>query len=231
MRSSRLVVLSLAAVAAVGVTPSAGAAQSATQGFADSWYWGAYGGFTSLSTAFGTQSLHTNAPTIGADWMLTRSKFALDIFADQSYFSTVSSISSPSSGAPLAVNINDMRRLGFSLMMFTPEYKNFKPYFGLGYSFNFINSASLRSCSGCTPPPQSQAAADSNQKAIIDARAMGKVFGNAGVMYIYKRFAPFAQISVMPTQGTSDWYINGTGFTTIWAVGLRYNFGSSIERW
>jgi hypothetical protein len=231
MRSSRLVVLSLAAIAALGLTPSTGAAQSATQGFADSWYWGAYGGFTTLSTAFGGQNLTTTAPTIGVDWMLTRSKFALNIFADQSYFSTVSSITSPTSGAPLPVNINDMRRLGFSMMIFTPEYKMFKPYVGVGYSFNFINSASLRTCAGCTPSAQSQAAADSNQTAIIDARSMGKVFANVGVMYVYKRFAPFAQISVMPTQGASDWYLNGSGVTLLWAVGLRYNFGSSIEKW
>ena len=53
MRSSRLVVLSLAAIGAAGLMPSVGAAQSATQGFADSWYWGAYGGYTSFATAFG----------------------------------------------------------------------------------------------------------------------------------------------------------------------------------
>ena len=231
MRSSRLVVLSLAAIATVGLTPSTGAAQAATQGFTDSWYWGAYGGYTSFSTAFGTQSLHTTAPTIGAEWMITRQKFALNVFVDQSYFTTSSSISSPTSGAPLAVNINDMRRVGFDLMLFTPEYRSFKPYVGLGYSFNFINSASLRTCAGCTPTASSQAAADSNQKAIVDARSMGKVFANVGVMYIYKRFAPFAQVTVMPTQGVSDWYINGTGFTTMAIVGLRYNFGSSIEKW
>jgi hypothetical protein len=230
MRSSRLVVLSIAALAAVGLTPSAGAAQSATQGFSDSWYWGAYAGMTHFSTAFGSQNISTNAPTIGADWMLTRSKFALNIFADQSYFSTTSSIGSPTSSAPLPVNISDMRRLGFDLMLFTPEYRAFKPYVGLGYSFNFINSASLRSCAGCVTFP-TQAAADSNQKAIVDARAMGKAFASVGVMYIYKRFAPFAQITVMPTQGVSDWYLNGTGFTTIWAVGLRYNFGTSIDKW
>jgi hypothetical protein len=230
MRSSRLVFLSLAAAAAVGLTPSAGAAQSATQGFADSWYWGVYGGYTNFATAYGTQNLRTNAPSIGADWMITRSKLALHIFADQSYFSTLSSIASPTGAAPLAVNINDMRRFGFDVMIFTPEYKAIKPYVGLGYSFNFINSAALRSCSGCNTFP-TQAAADSNQQAIVDARSMGKVFANVGVMYIWKRFAPFAQYTVMPTQGVSDWYLNGTGFTTIWAVGLRYNFGSSIEKW
>jgi hypothetical protein len=230
MRSSRLVILSLAAIATVALTPRAGAAQSATQGFADSWYWGAYGGYTNFSTAFGTQNITTNAPSIGAEWMLTRTKVALHIFAEQSYFSTTSSIGSPTGSAPLAVNINDMRRLGFDLMIFTPEYKMIKPYVGLGYAFNFINSAALRSCAGCNTFA-SQAQADSNQKAIVDARAQGKVFVNVGAMWIYKRFAPFAQFTVMPTQGTSDWYINGTGFTTQWALGLRYNFGTSIEKW
>ena len=230
MRSSRLVALSLAAIGAAGLMPSVGAAQSATQGFSDSWYWGAYGGYTSFATAFGAGNMHTNAPTIGADWMLTRTKFALNIFADQSYFSTSSSIASPTGPAPLAVDINDMRRLGFALMIFTPEYRSFKPYVGVGYSFNFINSAALKTCSGCNTFP-TQAAADSNNKAIVNARVMGKAFGNVGLMYVYKRFAPFAQFTVMPTQGKSDWYLNGTGFTTIWALGLRYNFGTSIEKW
>jgi hypothetical protein len=231
MRSYRLVVLSLAAATAIGFTPSPGAAQSATQGFADSWYWGAYGGFTSFATAFDKQSLRTNAPSIGAEWMLTREKFALNIFADQSYFSTTSSIGSPTGAGLLPVNINDMRRVGFDLMIFTPEYRMIKPYVGVGYSFNFINSAALRTCPTCVTTFPTQAAADSNQQAIVDARTMGKAFLNVGAMYIYKKFAPFAQITVMPTQGTSDWYLNGTGFTTIWAVGLRYNFGSSIEKW
>ena len=122
-----------------------------------------------------------------------------------------------------------MRRVGFAAMVFTPEYKSIKPYVGLGYSFNFINSAALRTCAGCASFP-SQAAADSNQQAIVDARAMGKMFGNVGVMYVWKRFAPFVQYTVMPTQGVSDWYLNGTGFTTIWTSGLRYNFGTSIEK-
>jgi len=227
MRLSRIVILALAAAA---LTPRAGAAQSATQGFADSWYWGAYGGFTNFATAFGSENLRTNAPSIGAEWMLTRTRYALHVFAEQSYFSTTSSIGSPTGAAPLAVNINDMRRLGFDLMIFTPEYKMIKPYVGVGYAFNFINSASLRSCAGCNTFA-TQAQADSNQKAIVNARSMGKAFVNGGVMYVYKRFAPFAQYTIMPSQGKSDWYINGTGFTTQWALGLRYNFGSSIEKW
>ncbi|MFI5232122.1 MAG: hypothetical protein ACHQSE_06385 [Gemmatimonadales bacterium] len=225
MRSSRLVVLSLATAAAVGFTPSAVRAQSAPRPFADSWYWGVFGGVTNFATTPGTGNLHTTAPTVGVDWMLTREKFALNIFANQSYFSTTSSVADVNGGGPLPVGINDMRQVGFSVMIFTPEIKAVKPYVSLGYAFNFVNSAKLGTCAACTP-----AAADSNATAIVDARAMGRMFANVGAMWVYKRWAPFAQVSLMPTQGASDWYLNGAGFTTSFAVGLRYNFGTSIDK-
>jgi hypothetical protein len=225
MRSSRVVVLSLATIAAVGFVPSAARAQSATRPFADSCCWGVYGGITNFATTPGAGNLHTNAPTVGLDWMLTREKFALNIFANQSYFSTTSSIADINGGGALPVGINDMRQVGVSMMIFTPEISVLKPYVGLGYAFNFINSAKLATCGACTA-----AAADSNKTQIVDARAMGKFFASVGVMWVYKRIAPFAQISLMPTQGASDWYINGTGFTTSLTAGLRYNFGTSIDK-
>ncbi len=116
-------------------------------------------------------------------------------------------------------------QVGFSFMLFGPEYRAIKPYVSLGYAFNFVNSAKLGTCGGCTP-----AAADSNATAIVDARAMGKFFANVGAMWVYKRWAPFAQLSIMPTQGASDWYLNGTGFTTSAIIGIRYNFGTSIDK-
>jgi len=225
MRSSRLVVLSLATIAAFGLTPSAGNAQAASRPFADSWYWGVYGGLTNFSTTPGTGNLNKTAPTVGIDWMLTRQNFALNIFANQSYFSTTSSVADVNGGGPLPVGINDLRQVGFSVMLFTPEIKMIKPYVNLGYAFNLINSATLGTCGACTP-----AAADSNRTAITDARSMGKIFGGVGAMWVWKRWAPFAQISIMPSQGASDWYINGTGFTTSFAAGIRYNFGSSIDK-
>ena len=225
MRSSRILVLSLATVAAVGLVPAAGGAQSATRPFADSWYWGVYGGVTNLSTTPGTGNLHTTAPTVGVDWMLTRQKFALNVFASQSYFSTTSSVADVNGGGALPVGISDMRQVGFSFMIFGPEYRAIKPYVSLGYSFNLVNSAKLGTCGACTA-----GAADSNAVAIVDARSMGKVFGNVGAMWVYKRWAPFAQISVMPTQGASDWFVNGTGFTTSAVLGVRYNFGTSIDK-
>jgi hypothetical protein len=225
MRSFRLVVLSLAAIAAAGLTPSVGAAQE-TRGFADSWYWGAYGS----AIDFATSTSRITRPSVGAEWMLTRTKFALNIFADQSYFTTGSSVANPTGaglGTSLPASISDMRRIGFAVMLFLPDYGAFKPYFGLGYSFNLINSATLTVANpGGTP-----AAQDSVSQAVNDARSMGKVLGNVGVMYVYKRFAPFAQFTLMPTTGAGDWYLNGPGMTKILSVGLRYNFGTSIDKW
>jgi hypothetical protein len=35
---------------------------------------------------------------------------------------------------------------------------------------------------------------------------------------------------MMPTKGSGDWLVNGTGSTSFWEAGLRYNFGSAIEK-
>jgi hypothetical protein len=218
MRSYRLVVPALLATVALGFAPARAAAQK-TSSIQDSWLWGAYGGYASIPTVIAT----TSAPTIGIDWVITRTRYALNVFADQSYFNAVSTIQDVN--APRRVDMQDMRRVGFSGMIFTPELKMIKPYFGFGYSFNFIKSA--------TPEGNafnSAAARDSVLARVNTARAEGKAFGEFGVMAVYNRFAPFAQYVIMPTKGKGTWLVNGDGFTNLWQVGLRYNFGTSIEK-
>ena len=222
MRSFRLVVLALASSAAVGLSPSMAAAQQAASSWQDAWFWGAYGGYTS----FATSVARTNAPTIGLDWMITRQNIALNVFAEQSYFNAVSTVPDFSTPAQRLVNMTDMRRIGFAAMIFPPEMFTVKPYFNLGFAFNFVKTAAPQ-------PPASFASAearDSVQGRINDARAEGKVFGSFGVMKLYGRFAPFAQYTVMPTQGSGSWLVNGDGFTNIWSIGVRYNFGTSIGK-
>jgi hypothetical protein len=120
--------------------------------------------------------------------------------------------------------MTDMRRVGFSAMFLTPQIKMFKPYVGAGYSFNFIREASPEGASTGT------VVAPSVARQINAARSAGKLFGNIGVMALFGRYAPFAEYTVMPTQGKGTWLVNGDGFTTAWKLGLRYNFGSSIEK-
>jgi len=221
MRSFRVIVLALAASAAVGLVHSAAAAQQPATGWQDSWFWGAYGGQTSFATAIA----RTNAPTIGVDWVITRSRYALNVFAEQSYFNAVSTVPDFPTSAPRRVDITDMRRVGFAAMIFTPELRQLKPYLGLGWSFNFIKEGTPEGSFYATP-----AARDSVLQRINNARSIGKFFGSLGFMASYGKFAPFAQYTIMPTKGSGDWMVNGEGFTSIWTAGIRYNVGSSISK-
>lgn len=221
MRPFRVTTLALAAAAAVGLAPTALAAQQRATGWQDSWFWGAYYGYTSFATTIA----RTNAPTIGADWVITRSRYALNVFAEQAYFNAVSTVPDFPTSAPRRVGITDMRRVGFAAMIFTPELSRLKPYLGLGWSFNFIKAGTPEGSFYASP-----AARDSVLQRVNDARAMGKFFGSLGVMAMYGKVAPFAQYTIMPTKGSGDWMVNGNGFTNIWSAGVRYNFGTSIDK-
>lgn len=225
MRSFRLVVPALLATVALGIAPANAAAQRAaaqkSSSIQDSWLWGAYGGYASIPTVIQT----TNAPTVGIEWVITRTRYALNVFADQSYFNAVSTVPDFPTSAARRVAIQDMRRVGFSGMIFTPELSLIKPYFGFGYSFNFIKQATPEGSFYASP-----AARDSVLKRVNNSLAEGKPFGEFGVMAVYHRFAPFAQYVVMPTKGKGTWFVNGEGFTNLWQAGLRYNFGSAIDK-
>lgn len=223
MRSIRLAAAALLLTAVAGMTPSSASAQTAsTANWQDAWFWGVYGGQMQFPTVIAT----TTAPTIGIDWVITRSKFALNVFADQSYFTNaVSTVPDFPTSAPRRVDFTDMRRVGFSGMFLLPEYRMIKPYVGAGYSFNFIKQANAEGNFYTSPT-----AKDSVTARIEKARVQGKLFGNIGVMALFGRYAPFAEYTVMPTQGKGTWLVNGSGFTSIWKLGLRYNVGSSIEK-
>lgn len=221
MRSSRLITAFVAVVLA--------AAPAAAQGTADwdfrpnSWYWGMYGG----QTSFATSIARTTAPMFGVEWTITRSKFALNVFAEQSYFNAVSTVRDPATSAPRRVDIQDLRRVGGSGMIFLPQYKYFHPWFGAGYAFNFIREATPQGSSYSSPADR-----DATLDRVKQGSAQGNMFGEFGMMFTYRQWAPFAQYTVMPTRGSQSWMVNGDGFTNIWKLGFKYSFGSAIEeRW
>jgi len=226
MRSSRLPPAVLAALAATVLA----SAPLGAQGTADwdirpnSWYWGLYGGQTSFETTIARKT----APMIGAEWMITRTRFALNVFAEQSYFNAVTTVpDSLGSAAPRRVDMQDLRRVGGSAMILLPQYKYFHPWFGAGYAINFVRTASPQGSSYASP-----AAQVAMQAAVDNRRAQGKMFGELGMMFAYKQWAPFVQYTVMPTKGSSSWLVNGDGFTNIWKLGWRYSFGTAFdERW
>ncbi len=224
MPSIRRCLLSLSMVAAA-LTPGRGEAQQspplAPQPWQDSWFWGAYGGGTSLRT----NVARVTAPTAGVDWFITRRAVALHLFAEQATFTGSSQLSIAGMASPRLVSIADLRRVGFGVTMLSPGAGSFKPYAELGYSLNLLGSAtdSVRSYA-------TTAQRDSVNSAINAAKSSGKLFGSVGAMIMVGQWAPYAQATLMPTKGTGSSLINGDGVGYIVSLGLRYNFGRSSDK-
>lgn len=192
--------------------------------FTDSWFWGANGGAAFLNT-----SVHRyTAPAFGADWLITRTNYALNIGLDQAYFSAVSTVDdAPTRGVVRQVDIRDMRRFSIAMDIFPVVWKqSIRPYGGMGYSLNYVVSAASQGNQFANP-----SARDTVLARIQSAKSRGSIIGTVGVQVDIRRWAPFFQASFMPTQGAkADFLINGAGFTYYLEAGIRYNFGTSIEK-
>lgn len=199
----------------------AAAQQASAAPIENSWFWGVGGGRISFPTYFH----RVDAPAISADWLITRSRWALDVYGSQAYFTDSSIVSDPNSSGRRKASITDMRRVGFMGIVFLPNWTWFRPYAGFGYSFNFVNQASPIGTQFT-----SAAARDSAVSRVEGARAATKATLTGGFMVTWHRFAPYAQYTMMPTKGSGSWLVNGSGSAWIWETGLRYNFGSAIEK-
>jgi hypothetical protein len=65
---------------------------------------------------------------------------------------------------------------------------------------------------------------------IETAKTRSSLIGTLGLQLQIGRLAPFAQAAVMPTRGSGEFLINGQGFAYYLEGGLRFNFGSAVER-
>lgn len=199
--------------------PVVAAAQQAGAPIDNSWFWGVGGGRISFPTSF----YRVDAPMITADWLITRQRFGLQVYASQAYFTASSTVADPNPSGTVSVEMKDLRRVGFQGIMFLPSWRWLRPYAGVGYSLNYVRQA--------TPTGSySGAALDSVTKRVNDAKSVTNATFSGGLMITYRKFAPYAQFTMMPTKGAGDWLINGNGSTQFWEAGLRYNFGSSIEK-
>ena len=97
MRTIRTLTAGLACVAFL---PALAAAQSAppsvpqkARSFTDSWYWGAKGGVSMFSSA--TEDI--SAPSVGAEWMITRTRVAMYLSVEQAFFETEGAVFDPTS--------------------------------------------------------------------------------------------------------------------------------------
>lgn len=184
--------------------------------FQNSWFWGLHAGTTSIGTPNKSTS---QAATIGADWMITRTMGGLYIAYDQANFNRTSGIVDGSSAngiRPIAVH--DMRTISVGGVAFPWHANKFRPYAGLGYALSLVANASVQPDSLNSPAP------DGLPQVVEDARSRSSIFGLLGAQWQVRRTAIYAQASFIPS---SDQFLVTKAITSI-SAGVRYNFGSSI---
>src|SRR5687767_12344416 len=110
-------IVSLAATSleAQGVVTSAEVRVPEKAPFVNSWFWGLKGGWMSLSTDVGTSETE---PTVGIDWLITRTRGGLYLSFDQSGFDRQSTVADQSAaGGRRTVNISNLRRFGAAALV------------------------------------------------------------------------------------------------------------------
>jgi opacity protein-like surface antigen len=222
MRTIRTLTAGLACV----LLPAVAAAQAAPQSvpnkartFTDSWYWGAKGGIS----MFGSAAEDISAPSVGAEWMITRTRIAMYVSVEQSFFDTQGAVFDPTSaGGARIVDIKDSRRYNLQLFAFPKQYGSFRPYAGLGFALISIRDAQP------TGTFSSAGSQDTVFARVNDESSRTTPVFTLGGQYDVQRFALFVQASTMATR--NRFLINGKANTYLIEGGLRYNLVDAIEK-
>jgi hypothetical protein len=214
MQKLRSVVVGLVAAMVV----SAAAQAQGIRDFDNSWFWGAKAGINTFSAAG-----HGNgtAPNLGIDWLITRTKGGLYVSGDQSIFNHDVDVADPgSTTGTRTVRVDDMRRLSFAALAFPKHFGGITPYAGVGYMIAVLGDARIRLDSLNAFP------SNSFIDNVESARSRGAVLGMLGVQIQTRRAAIFAQETMLPAN--SQFLLNSV--LSFFEFGVRYNFGSSIDR-
>lgn len=216
MRTIRLLSSGLALLA---MLPAVAAAQEAHP-FTDAWYWGAKGGAMTVRTSAESQI----APTVGAEWMITRSRAGLYLSFEQGYFDARGTVvDASSSTGTREVALKNFRRASFALLGYPGMVGPARPYAGLGLALNLVQRA--RPVNTTFPSPEDAAAVMAR---VEDRRSRGSVVFMGGVQTELRNVAIFAQATAMPAG--SHFLLNGDDNIYLFEAGLRLNVGSAIEK-
>jgi hypothetical protein len=214
MQKFRAVVVALVATLVV----SASANAQGMRNFDNSWFWGFKSGINTFSAPG-----HGNTSTVdlGIDWLITRTRGGLYVSANQSIFGRDVEVFDPTARRnERTVLVNDLRRISFAAVAFPKHFGTITPYGGIGYMIAVLGDARVRVDSADTFP--NNAFFDN----VESRRSRGAVFGMAGVQIQTKRAAIFAQETMLPSN-TNFMFSSVLSF---FEFGVRYNFGSSIDR-
>jgi hypothetical protein len=212
----KLRAVAVAAVATLVVSASAGAQEM--RNFDNSWFWGFKSGINTFSAPG-----HGNTSTVdlGIDWLITRTKGGLYVSANQSIFERdVEVFDATSNTNQRTVRVNDMRRISLAGVAFPKHFGGITPYAGIGYTIAVLGDARVFVDSANTFPN------NSFLDAVEARRSRGAVFGMGGVQIQTKRAAIFAQEQLIPSN--SQFLFSSV--LSFFEFGVRWNFGSSIDR-
>lgn len=187
--------------------------------FRNSWFWGAKVGTLSAATA---ETDRTWAPSIGAEWLITRNAGGLWVFADHTSFDIRTSVADPTvTGGRRDVELRNLRRFGFAAVVSPRAFGMMRPYAGLGMSLNVIGRATAAADSA------GNSASTGLRNSIEDQRSRASVLGLVGLQAQFSRAALFTQLTATPA--STKFLLNDGPLVGV-ELGLRYNFGSSVAR-
>ena len=211
----KLRAVAVAMVATIVVSASANAQEM--KNFDNSWFWGFKSGINTFSVPG-----HGNTSTVdlGVDWVITRTKGGLYVSANQSIFERDIVLFDVGAATDRTVRVNDLRRITVAGVAFPKHFGGITPYAGVGYTIVVLGDARIFVDSASTFP--SNAFFD----AVDEARSRGAVVGMGGVQIQLKRLAIFAQETLVPSNNA--FLFNSV--MSFFEFGVRYNFGSSIDR-
>lgn len=214
MRATRLLLAGLLATAAI---PAAGSAQQG-RFFDDSWFWGVKAGVSTFTPTLGDSE---TAPTVGGEWLITRSRGGLYVSLDHVNLDATSAVLDPGAdGRVRSVEVRNLRRIGVAALAFPKRFGRVRPYAGIGLSLNVIGEANPLLDS------EDDAIDDAVYERTDERRSQAGFLGMAGAQFQFQRLAVFGQASVVP--GNSRFLLNdrALGF---FEAGVRYNLSGSRE--
>lgn len=213
--------LSMLAVAACALAHVAQAQQG--RPFEDSWFWGLKTGGLAYGDSAGN---YRQAPLIGAEWLITRSKAGLYVSFAQAFANPASQI--PATASVLdttkrVVNVQNVRQAELVLMGFPGDHIRFHPYFGGGFVLDMVGSAT----------PQGPYTTKNDQTFALNTvdslkYAIAPVFVVGGQLRL-RPFSIFGQGNV--SMAPQNFLVGATrSIMFAYEIGIRWNFGSSITR-
>jgi len=206
----------VALVATLVVSASASAQEM--RNFDNSWFWGFKSGINTFSApGYG----NTSTVDLGIDWLITRTKGGLYVSGNQSVFTkNVKVFDASARTNERTVQVKDLRRITLAGVVFPKHFGGITPYGGIGYTIAVLGDARVFVDSADTFP----------NNAFLDEverrRSRSAVLGMAGVQIQTKRAAIFAQETMLPSNSSFLF----SSVLSFFEFGVRYNFGSSIDR-